>query len=267
MSISGLHVTMVAALFGLLTGGLAARAGAGALAACRRNGRPYWAGCLAALVPVLLAGFAVPAQRTLYMLLVAALAMSAGALSHQPHAVPGAAVVLLIDPWAVLAAGFWLSFAAVGALFYVGAAVVGGRSAGASASAWASSSGRRRWPRCRFCCSSPAARWSSAAGQCRGDPGRQLRRHAAGAFFRRGHPWWPIAALAHAVLRRLMAFLRMVRGVAGLASASAAVVGGARRRFRHRHRMLPRGMPGRLLGVMLLPAIFSPVARPARKTW
>ena len=33
-------------------------------------------------------------------------------------------VVLLIDPWAVLAAGFWLSFGAVGALLYVGAAQV-----------------------------------------------------------------------------------------------------------------------------------------------
>ena len=34
-------------------------------------------------------------------------------------------VVLLFDPWSVLAAGFWLSFGAVGALLYVGSAQVG----------------------------------------------------------------------------------------------------------------------------------------------
>ena len=30
-------------------------------------------------------------------------------------------LVLLLDPWAVLAAGFWLSFGAVALLFYIGA--------------------------------------------------------------------------------------------------------------------------------------------------
>ena len=37
----------------------------------------------------------------------------------------GLLVVLLLDPWAILAAGFWLSFSAVGVLLYVGSAGIG----------------------------------------------------------------------------------------------------------------------------------------------
>jgi competence protein ComEC len=39
-------------------------------------------------------------------------------------------IVLLLDPWAVLAVGFWLSFGAVALLFYVGSARVGSASLG-----------------------------------------------------------------------------------------------------------------------------------------
>ena len=35
-------------------------------------------------------------------------------------------LVLLLDPWAVFSPGFWLSFAAVGLLFFVGTARLGG---------------------------------------------------------------------------------------------------------------------------------------------
>jgi competence protein ComEC len=34
-------------------------------------------------------------------------------------------LVLLLDPWAVLSPGFWLSFAAVGLLFFVGTRRIG----------------------------------------------------------------------------------------------------------------------------------------------
>jgi competence protein ComEC len=61
-----------------------------------------------------LSGFAVPAQRTVYMLAVIALALWSG-WSARPTAVlaTAAAVVVALDPMAVIAPGFWLSFGAV----------------------------------------------------------------------------------------------------------------------------------------------------------
>jgi competence protein ComEC len=52
-------------------------------------------------------------------------------------------LVLLLDPWAVLAPGFWLSFAAVGLLFFVGTARLGTSGvAGERARHWGRRSGR-----------------------------------------------------------------------------------------------------------------------------
>ncbi|GAB2879039.1 DNA internalization-related competence protein ComEC/Rec2 [Uliginosibacterium flavum] len=116
MSISGLHVTLIAALLGFGVGGLWRRVPALALRLPAQKAAVL-AGVLAAGAYVLLAGSGVPAQRTLYMLAVAALALwlgrGTGALRVMTLAL---LVVLLIDPWAVLSAGFWLSFGAVGAL-------------------------------------------------------------------------------------------------------------------------------------------------------
>ncbi|HXZ09190.1 MAG TPA: DNA internalization-related competence protein ComEC/Rec2 [Paraburkholderia sp.] len=66
-----------------------------------------------------LAGFNVPAQRALWMLIVVALAFVSGR-SVAPSFVLAWALglVLLIDPWAVLSAGFWLSFCAVAAILF-----------------------------------------------------------------------------------------------------------------------------------------------------
>ncbi len=125
MSISGLHVTMVAALFAGLVGW-----------SWRRSERlmlflpapkaAIAAGWLAALAYSLLAGFAVPTQRTLYMLSVVALALWSGRnLGASRSLLLALLLVLLLDPWAVLAPGFWLSFAAVGVLFFVGTARLG----------------------------------------------------------------------------------------------------------------------------------------------
>ena len=125
MSISGLHVTMVAALFALLVDALWRRserltlrlpAAYAALAA----------GWLTALVYALLAGFEVPAQRTLYMLSVVALALASGRqLAVSRILLLALLAVLVHDPWAVLATGFWLSFGAVALLLLVGSAGVG----------------------------------------------------------------------------------------------------------------------------------------------
>ncbi|MGK5078848.1 DNA internalization-related competence protein ComEC/Rec2 [Janthinobacterium sp. HLX7-2] len=122
ISISGLHITMIAGLFAL---------GAGAL--WRRSFFTGWqlplrlpaqkvaalAGALAAFLYVLLAGFGVPAQRTLYMLLVVALALWLGRVTSIGHVLCLAlGVVVLLDPWAVLWPGFWLSFGAVATILY-----------------------------------------------------------------------------------------------------------------------------------------------------
>ncbi len=119
MSISGLHVTMVA---GVLY--------AAVLALWRRSAKltlrlpatkAAAVGSVAgAFLYTLLAGFAVPAQRTLYMLSVVAVALWCGAASS-PSLVLAAAllVVLFLDPWAISSPGFWLSFGAVGAIFLV----------------------------------------------------------------------------------------------------------------------------------------------------
>jgi len=79
------------------------------------------AGASTALLYVLLAGFGVPAQRTLYMLAVVALALWSGRLTAITHVLCAAlGVVLVLDPWAVLWPGFWLSFGAVAMILFAG---------------------------------------------------------------------------------------------------------------------------------------------------
>lgn len=125
ISISGSHVT---ALSGLVF--------AVAYALWRRSSRlVLWlsaqraaalAGALTALAYVLLAGFGVPAQRTLYMLWVVALALWSGRTIAPTRILAWALlIVVLIDPWSVMAAGFWLSFGAVAVLLFVSGARVG----------------------------------------------------------------------------------------------------------------------------------------------
>jgi len=77
-------------------------------------------GVLIALLYVALAGFGIPAQRTLIMISVAALACWFDRTASVTNVLSLAlGLVLLVDPWAVLSPGFWLSFSAVGFLFYV----------------------------------------------------------------------------------------------------------------------------------------------------
>jgi competence protein ComEC len=125
LSVSGLHVTMVAGLAAWLASWLWRRSTRLPL---RLPGQKVAAvaGFLAAVAYCLLAGFAVPSQRTLYMLAVVALALWTGRTTVVSRVLATALlVVLLLDPWAVLAAGFWLSFGAVAVLFYVGAGRLG----------------------------------------------------------------------------------------------------------------------------------------------
>ncbi len=118
VSISGLHVTMVAALCGLLVSALWRRVPALALR-CAAQRAAIVAGLVAALAYCALAGFGIPAQRTLIMLAVAGGALLAGRFSSPFSALALAVcVVLPLHPMAVMSPGFWLSFGAVALLFY-----------------------------------------------------------------------------------------------------------------------------------------------------
>src|SRR5688572_26512189 len=119
MSISGLHVTLVSGLCAWLASWLWRRSPALMLRLpARRAGAA--AAIAGALGYTLIAGFAVPAQRTFWMVTMVALALWSGRIA-QPARVLALAlgVVLVFDPWAVLSAGFWLSFGAVALIFFV----------------------------------------------------------------------------------------------------------------------------------------------------
>src|SRR5690349_13302702 len=119
MSISGLHVTMVSGLGYALVLALWRRSRRLALALPASKAAAA-AGLVTAFLYTLLAGFAVPAQRTLYMIAVVAAALWSGRLTSASTVLAAALlVVLVLDPWAVLSAGFWLSFGAVAAIFFV----------------------------------------------------------------------------------------------------------------------------------------------------
>ena len=138
MSISGLHVTMLAGLAYALINWLWRRSPRLPLRLPAQHAAAL-GGMFAAFAYCLLAGFAVPAQRTLYMLGVVALAhLSRRELSASRVLALALLLVLLLDPWAVLAAGFWLSFGAVGLLFFIG----GGRLGPAH---WLLEWGRAQW--------------------------------------------------------------------------------------------------------------------------
>lgn len=119
MSISGLHITMVASLLYWLTfrvWGLIPRL-ALALPAPRAAAL---VGAITALAYALIAGFSVPTQRTVFMLGAVAVALWIGRATSGTRILSWALLaVLLLDPWAVLAPGFWLSFGAVAAIFFV----------------------------------------------------------------------------------------------------------------------------------------------------
>jgi competence protein ComEC len=124
VAISGLHITMVAALAALATSflwrrSLFTRAQLPLILPAQKVAA--LSGAVAALLYVLLAGFGVPAQRTLYMLAVVAAALWLGRLTSVTHILCLAlGLVVLLDPWAVLWPGFWLSFGAVGVILYAG---------------------------------------------------------------------------------------------------------------------------------------------------
>ena len=122
VAISGLHITLVSGLFAGLASALWRRS------FFTKKQLPLWlpaqkaaaiaGGCMAILY-VALAGFGVPARRTLCMIVIVALALWTGRLTRFSRVLLTAAgIVLLFDPVAVVKPGFWLSFGAVGTILY-----------------------------------------------------------------------------------------------------------------------------------------------------
>ena len=117
MSISGLHITMFAWGAGLLVGWLWRRSSALCLAVPAPTAA-LLGGVLLATAYSVFSGWGVPAQRTCIMLATVALLRLSGARWPWPWVwMLACAVVVADDPWALLQAGFWLSFVAVGVLF------------------------------------------------------------------------------------------------------------------------------------------------------
>ncbi len=125
MSISGLHITLFAWFAAHVVGAL-----------WRRSSRlMLWlpaqqaalaGGLLLAALYALFSGWGVPSQRTVWMLAAVALLRLTGRRWPWPHVwLLTAAVVVAADPWALLQAGFWLSFVAVAVLFASATAVPG----------------------------------------------------------------------------------------------------------------------------------------------
>ncbi len=126
VSISGMHVTLVAAMGGMAVALAWRRArwrGAGLAERLPAQVAGGAAALTVALGYCLLAGWGVPARRTFFMLaVVAAAAFSRLPLGPSRILLLAGACVVLLDPWAVLAPGFWLSFGAVAILMRVAAA-------------------------------------------------------------------------------------------------------------------------------------------------
>ncbi|MES2877910.1 MAG: DNA internalization-related competence protein ComEC/Rec2 [Pseudomonadota bacterium] len=131
MSISGLHVTMFAWTAALMVGWLWRRSGR----LCLWIPAPSAAlvgGILLATAYALFSGWGVPSQRTVLMLATVGFLRLSGRQWPWPTVwLLACAVVVALDPWALLQAGFWLSFVAVGVLFATDSGAAHAESTGA----------------------------------------------------------------------------------------------------------------------------------------
>ncbi|MBC7755145.1 MAG: DNA internalization-related competence protein ComEC/Rec2 [Bdellovibrio sp.] len=119
MSISGLHITMLAGLAYAIAAFIWRRVPSLVLRMPTRKAATI-VGLIVAVLYSLLAGMSLPTQRTLMMLITFALALLWGKNLAISRALAIALmVVVLLDPWASIAAGFWLSFSAVAIISYV----------------------------------------------------------------------------------------------------------------------------------------------------
>ena len=121
MSISGLHITMFAWLASRLLGALwrlSARMSPRLCLAVPASTAGAVGGLMLAGLYALFSGWGVPAQRTIWMLAaIVVLRLSGRRWPASTTWLLAMAVVVAADPWALMQAGFWLSFVAVGVLF------------------------------------------------------------------------------------------------------------------------------------------------------
>ncbi len=121
MSISGLHITLWAWVARWLIQRLWRYSDLWGRSWCLWVPAPHaaqWGGLLLATLYAVFSGWGVPSQRTVAMLATFCV-LHYQALRWPLHTqwLLAMVVVLLIDPWALMQAGFWLSFVAVGMLF------------------------------------------------------------------------------------------------------------------------------------------------------
>jgi competence protein ComEC len=121
ISISGFHIALVAGPFALV--GLWLARGLLALGfSCRPRLWAGWTAVCAAACYGVLAGFSVPLLRSVVMLLTAAILLSLRRAVGAPTIFAAVLLaVLLVEPFAPLVPGFWLSFAGVAILVRVAA--------------------------------------------------------------------------------------------------------------------------------------------------
>lgn len=119
MAISGLHITMVSGMAFVLVFWLWRWSPYLLLRLPARRAAAI-AGLIVALGYTLLSGFAIPAQRAFYMLAVVAIALWQGRFTSATTVLTWALLlVVVIDPWAVLSPGFWLSFGAIAIIMLI----------------------------------------------------------------------------------------------------------------------------------------------------
>lgn len=117
VAISGLHIALFAWLAALVVGAVWRRSVRLCLAVPAPSAGLV-AGVVLATGYALFSGWGVPAQRTVIMLATVALLQLSGRRWPWPQVwLLACAAVVLVDPWALAQAGFWLSFVAVGILF------------------------------------------------------------------------------------------------------------------------------------------------------
>lgn len=116
VSISGAHIAM----FGWMAAALVRRVWSRwprGVHACPAPDVAMWAAVLASAAYAVLAGWGIPAQRTVWMMALAAVLRTGGRRWPWPLVwLASAVLVTALDPWAIRQVGFWLSYVAVGVL-------------------------------------------------------------------------------------------------------------------------------------------------------
>lgn len=125
MAISGLHITMISGMVFALVFWLWRWSSYLALRLPARRAAVI-AGLIVASGYAVLSGFAIPAQRAFYMLAVVAIALWRGQFTSATAVLTWALLwVVLLDPWATISPGFWLSFGAIAIIMLVTAGRIG----------------------------------------------------------------------------------------------------------------------------------------------